>query len=80
MSAYFEIDKTLTEQINRTIQTPICECEDCQYYYQYMKQLPVTAKEFFVESGIDPEKCQELWAYFPNDNGYTHYSGFFILP
>ena len=65
MSAYFEIDKTLTEQINRTIQTPICECEDCQYYYQYMKQLPVTAKEFFVESGIDPENVPRTMGIFP---------------
>lgn len=30
-------------------------------------------------SGIDPEKYQELWAYFPNDNGFTHYSGYFYI-
>ena len=79
MPACFAIDKALTEQINRTLQSPVCECKDCQRYYQYMKQLPATAKEFFTESGIEPDMCQELWAYLSDDNGYTHYSGFFYI-
>lgn len=79
MSQYFEIVKYQTEQINRTVEPFICDCPDCQRYYKYMKQLPESAKAFFEESGIDPVKCQELWAYFPDDNGYTHYSGYFYI-
>lgn len=76
---YFEIDKLETEQINRSLPSDMCSCPDCQRYYQYMKKLPLPAKTFFEAMGIAPEKCQELWAYFPNDNGYSHYCGFFFI-
>lgn len=79
MPAYFSIDKTRTEQINQAIDDPLCECDNCQWFYYYMKHIPAAAKEFFLESGLDPEKCQELWAYFPHDNGHAHYSGFFYI-
>ena len=74
MPDYFEIDKIQTEQINLNVAAHRCECSDCQWYYQYMQHLPASAKAFFEASGIEPVKCQELWAYFPNDNGFSHYS------
>ncbi len=79
MCASFKINKVRTEQINRSIESHMCDCPDCQRYYRYIKQLPPPAKAFFEETGTDPVKCQELWAYFPSDNGYTHYSGFFFI-
>lgn len=79
MLCTFEIDRFQTEQINLAVKSHRCECSDCQWFYRYMNQLPSSAKAFFVETGIDPVKCQELWAYFPNDNGFTHYSGYFYI-
>lgn len=75
----FEIDRLQTEKINHAVKSHRCECSDCQWFYRYMNQIPSSAKAFFVETGIDPVKCQELWAYFPNDNGFTHYSGYFYI-
>lgn len=79
MSVSFKIDKLGTQQIHSSLELNMCDCPDCQRYYQYMKQLLLPAKTFFEEAGIDPMKCQELWAYFPDDNGYVHYSGFFYV-
>ena len=79
MPDIFEIDKLQTERINFALESHRCECSDCQRYYRFMEQLPPSAREFFVVSGIDPVKCQELWAYFPNDNGFTYYSGYFYI-
>lgn len=79
MPDFFEIDKIQTEQINLNVAAHRCECSDCQWYYQYMQHLPASAKAFFEASGIEPVKCQELWAYFPNDNGFSHYSGYFYV-
>ena len=75
----FEIDKLQTKRINLTVAACRCECPDCQWYYQYMQHLPSSAKAFFETSGIDPEKCQELWPYCPDDNGFICYSGYFYI-
>ena len=79
MAGYFEIDRALTERINRDVEGLLCDCEDCQRYYRYMAQLPANAKEFFEVAGLDPQKCQELWGYYTDEHGYTHYDGFFYI-
>lgn len=62
MSAYFEIDKTQTEQMNHTIQSPMCECKDCQWYYQYMKQLPDSIRVYNTASERIKNLCALLWS------------------
>ncbi len=76
---FFEIDPFLTRKISESVEPVSCECPDCQWYCEFMKQLPVSAAAFFAETGLDPLKCQELWGYHTHDNGYNHYSGFFYI-
>lgn len=76
---FFEIDPYQTRKINESIESVSCECPDCQWYCEFMKQLSAPANTFFVETGLDPLKCQELWCYGPHDNGYNLYSGFFYI-
>lgn len=76
---FFEIDPYLTRKINESVEPVSCECPDCQWYCEFVKQLPASAAAFFGETGLDPLKCQELWGYDTHDNGYNHYSGFFYI-
>ena len=75
---FFEIDPYLTQKINESVEPVSCECPDCQWYCKFMKQLSASAGAFFVETGIDPLKCQELWGY-DSLYGYNHYTGFFYI-
>lgn len=76
---FFEIDPYQTRKINESIESVSCECPDCQWYCEFMKQLSAPANTFFVETGLDPLKCQELWCYGPHVNGYNLYNGFFYI-
>lgn len=73
------IDPYQTKKINHDAEEISCNCSDCQRYCKLMKQLPASAEAFFKENGLEPMKCQELWAYHPNDNGYHHYCGYFNI-
>lgn len=62
---FFKIDPYQTRKINESIESVSCECPDSQRYCEFMKQLSAPANTFFVETGLDPLKCQELWCYGP---------------
>lgn len=71
------IDKDKTKALNLNVDFIPCNCENCMQYYWHIKNLAPKVKLFFDEIGIPLDKCQELWCYWPNHNGNSHYSGYF---
>lgn len=77
MHTVLSIDKDKTKELSNSIDFIPCDCNDCKHYYECIKELVPEAKLFFDSIGIVLDKCQELWCYFPDDNGFSHYSGYF---
>lgn len=77
MTEFFTLDREGTRALSKREEPVSCQCPDCRWYCRWMEQLPRDAQALFEALGLDPLRCRELWAYFPGDNGWSHYSGYF---
>ena len=74
-----DVEKTREFYLQAPMITEECDCQGCRNYEKWATSLSAEPKHTMERMGILLEKCPEVYAECPNEDGTLSYGGFYHL-